>query len=72
MPKRTPYAQSVLSRLGWTVLRFWNDDVLRDIDNVCQHIVIAAGLAAPESTAFQLAPESTSPQINAATREVAP
>ena len=29
---------------GWTVLRFWNDDVLRDIDNVCQHIVIAAGL----------------------------
>ncbi|MER8860850.1 endonuclease domain-containing protein [Mesorhizobium sp. M0757] len=31
---------------GWTVLRFWNDDVLRDIDNVCQHIVIAAGLGA--------------------------
>ena len=30
---------------GWTVLRFWNDDVLRDIDNVCQHIVIATGLA---------------------------
>lgn len=27
---------------GWTVLRFWNDDVLRDIDNVCQHIVIIA------------------------------
>jgi very-short-patch-repair endonuclease len=32
-----------LEALGWTVLRFWNDDVLRDIDNVCQHIVIAAG-----------------------------
>jgi very-short-patch-repair endonuclease len=31
---------------GWTVLRFWNDDVVRDIDNVCQHIVIAAGLGA--------------------------
>ena len=30
---------------GWTVLRFWNDDVIRDISNVCQHIVIAAGLA---------------------------
>lgn len=30
---------------GWIVLRFWNDDVLRDIDNVCQHIVIAAGVA---------------------------
>jgi very-short-patch-repair endonuclease len=32
---------------GWTVLRFWNDDILRDIDNVCRHIVITAGLAAP-------------------------
>ena len=29
---------------GWTVLRFWNDDVLRDIDNACRRIVIAAGL----------------------------
>ena len=28
---------------GWTILRFWNDDVLRDIDGVCQHIVTAAG-----------------------------
>ncbi len=35
-----------LEQDGWTVLRFWNDDVLRDIDNVCQHIVIAAGLSA--------------------------
>lgn len=34
-----------LSASGWTILRFWNDDVIRDIDNVCQHIVIAAGLA---------------------------
>jgi hypothetical protein len=25
--------------------RFWNDDVIRDIDNICQHIVIVAGLA---------------------------
>ena len=39
-----------LEALGWTVLRFWNDDILRDIDNVCQHIVVTAGLAgaAPE------------------------
>lgn len=37
-----------LAELGWTVLRFWNDDVLRDIDGVCQHIVVAAGVAAPE------------------------
>ncbi|MFB9980117.1 endonuclease domain-containing protein [Mesorhizobium kowhaii] len=34
-----------LEQDGWAVLRFWNDDVIRDIDNVCQHIVIAAGLA---------------------------
>ena len=25
--------------LGWTVLRFWNEDILRDIDNVCLHII---------------------------------
>ncbi|TKD45320.1 MAG: endonuclease domain-containing protein [Mesorhizobium sp.] len=30
--------------LGWTILRFWNDDVIRDIDDVCQHIVIEGGL----------------------------
>ncbi len=34
-----------LNALGWTVLRFWNDDILRDIDNVCQHIAIVAGVA---------------------------
>jgi very-short-patch-repair endonuclease len=33
-----------LERDGWTVLRFWNGDVLRDIETVCRHIVIAAGL----------------------------
>ncbi|TGU87373.1 endonuclease domain-containing protein [Mesorhizobium sp. M00.F.Ca.ET.151.01.1.1] len=38
-------ARSVrLEQDGWTVLRVWNDDVIRDIDNVCQHVVIAAGL----------------------------
>ncbi|WFP75259.1 DUF559 domain-containing protein [Mesorhizobium sp. WSM4906] len=37
-----------LEALGWTILRFWNHDVIRDIDNVCQHIVIAAGLAVAE------------------------
>jgi very-short-patch-repair endonuclease len=34
-----------IEQLGWTVLRFWNDDVLKDIDGVCQHIVTVAGLA---------------------------
>ncbi|CUX52043.1 MULTISPECIES: endonuclease domain-containing protein [Agrobacterium] len=28
-----------LEELGWTVLRFWNDDILKDIDNVCLHII---------------------------------
>jgi len=37
-----------LEALGWTVLRFWNDDVMRDIDSVCLHIVITAGLSGSE------------------------
>lgn len=37
-----------LKALGWNILRFWNDDVIRDIDNVCRHVVIEAGLAAAE------------------------
>ena len=45
-------ARSVyLKASGWTILRFWNDDVIRDIDNVCQHIVIEAGLAGAEMPA---------------------
>jgi len=35
---------------GWIILRLWNDDVLRGIDDVCQHIVIAAGLSAVGET----------------------
>ena len=38
-----------LESLGWTILRFWNDDILRDIDGVCRHIVIAAGLTAEDA-----------------------
>lgn len=33
-----------LRALGWHILRFWNDDILRDLDNVCLHIVRDAGL----------------------------
>nr|WP_255617029.1 DUF559 domain-containing protein [Aurantimonas sp. VKM B-3413] len=29
----------VLEDAGWTVVRFWNDDVLGDIDGVCSHIL---------------------------------
>ena len=43
-----------LRRRGFHLLRFWNDDVLRDIDNVCRHIVIAAGLTV-ENAARQAA-----------------
>jgi very-short-patch-repair endonuclease len=28
---------------GWTVLRFWNDDILKDIDNICLHIIRTTG-----------------------------
>ncbi|WP_299861470.1 endonuclease domain-containing protein [uncultured Hoeflea sp.] len=28
---------------GWQVIRFWNDDVLNDIDNVCTHILRLVG-----------------------------
>jgi very-short-patch-repair endonuclease len=33
---------------GWTILRFWNDDVLHDIGNVCEHIVRVIGKGAFE------------------------
>ncbi|CDZ56144.1 endonuclease domain-containing protein [Neorhizobium galegae] len=33
-----------LEQDGWTVLRFWNDGVLKDIDNVCLHILTVAEL----------------------------
>lgn len=41
---------------GWTVLRFWNDDVLRDIDNVCSHIVNVAGLTAADAAMREVRP----------------
>ena len=50
-----------LSDLGWTILRFWNDDVLRDIDGVCQHIVSAAGLDTPAVPFETLATEDLHP-----------
>jgi very-short-patch-repair endonuclease len=37
-----------LEQDGWTAIRFWNDDVLRDIDGVCQHIITVAALDRPE------------------------
>ncbi len=40
-----------LAAAGWTVLRFWNDDVLRDLDNVCRHIVTVAGLVGADARA---------------------
>ena len=38
-----------LEALGWTILRFWNGDILSDLDTVCTHIVIAAGLMAEDA-----------------------
>ena len=36
---RTAY----LEQQGWQVVRFWNDDVLNDIYNVCTHILRLIG-----------------------------
>jgi very-short-patch-repair endonuclease len=41
-----------LRRDGWTILRFWNGDVLHDIDNVCLHIVTVAGLTAADAALY--------------------
>jgi len=32
-----------LEQQGWQVVRFWNGDVLSDIDNVCTHILRLVG-----------------------------
>jgi very-short-patch-repair endonuclease len=44
-----------LRALGWTALRFWNDDVLKDIDAVCQRIIITA-FASPVPNAMRVEP----------------
>ena len=36
---RTTYLEGPV----WQVVRFWNDDVLNDIDNVCLHILRLVG-----------------------------
>ena len=36
---RTAY----LEAQGWQVVRFWNEDVLKDLDNVCTHILRVIG-----------------------------
>jgi very-short-patch-repair endonuclease len=33
---------------GFVVLRFWNDDVIRNIDGVCREILAAAGRTDPQ------------------------
>ncbi|WP_188824150.1 endonuclease domain-containing protein [Brucella endophytica] len=38
-----------LEQDGWRILRFWNDDILRDIDGVCRHIVTIAGSPTEET-----------------------
>jgi very-short-patch-repair endonuclease len=42
---RTSYLESQ----GWTVLRFWNDDVISDLEAVCSHIVAVAGLTSEDA-----------------------
>ncbi|WP_026479411.1 endonuclease domain-containing protein [Ahrensia sp. 13_GOM-1096m] len=33
-----------LKEQGYIVLRFWNDDIIRDLKNVCQHIIAVSEL----------------------------
>ena len=35
-----------LNSLGWTVMRVWNDEVLKNIDDVCTGIVRTIGIGA--------------------------
>ncbi|RWC26188.1 endonuclease domain-containing protein [Mesorhizobium sp.] len=56
--QRDEARSAYLKASGWTILRFWNDDIIRDIDNVCQHIVIEAGLAGAEMPAGEPAREA--------------
>jgi very-short-patch-repair endonuclease len=28
-----------LKNAGWTIVRFWNDDAMRDLDGVCAHLL---------------------------------
>ncbi|SFP17675.1 Very-short-patch-repair endonuclease [Mesorhizobium sp. NFR06] len=62
-----------LEKDGWTVLRFWNHDVIRDIGNVCQHIVIVTGLGTPSQQRGQVggtAPPSALPGISPTRGEI--
>lgn len=45
-----------LDQDGWTLLRFWNHDILADIGNVCQHVVISAGLDQPQPASGVMLP----------------
>lgn len=40
---------AAIEALGWTILRFWNADVMRDVGGVCDHIVTVAGLSARDA-----------------------
>jgi very-short-patch-repair endonuclease len=35
-----------INELGWTVLRVWNDDVLKNINDVCESIIRTIGIGA--------------------------
>lgn len=49
--EKDAFRTRALEDLGWTILRFWNDDVLRDIDGACLHIVTVAGIVAADAAA---------------------
>ncbi len=49
--RRDAVRDRTLESLGWTVLRFTNADALADLDNLCLHVITAAGLARPQAAA---------------------
>ncbi|WP_428650480.1 endonuclease domain-containing protein [Roseibium sp.] len=42
-PERDGKRDKQLTSLGWTVLRFWNTEVLVDLDGVCRKILETCG-----------------------------
>lgn len=45
-PARDSLRDRALHEAGWTVLRFWNHEVLTDCAGVCRHLLIIAGINA--------------------------
>jgi very-short-patch-repair endonuclease len=59
--RRVAERSAFLRSNGWTVLRFWNDDILRGSDDVCRHIVTATGMLSADA---RLQMEAAQPEVH--------